>query len=100
MKRSQPNNVQEFDDLRATEVVTTEHHVTVTFSDGRTISVPLNWYPRLVHGTPDERGNVEVWDDGLYWPDLNADISFRAMFLGKRSGEGAQSLARWLGYRA
>jgi Protein of unknown function (DUF2442) len=99
MKNSQPYN-NHFDDLHATHVLTTDHHVTVTFDDGRTISVPVNWYPRIAHGTPEERANIEIWDDGLYWPDLNADMSFRAIFLGKKSGEGPRSFARWLSYHA
>ncbi|MGB7160567.1 MAG: DUF2442 domain-containing protein [Tepidisphaeraceae bacterium] len=87
-------------DVRAERVVVTEHHVTVDFIDGRTISVPLTWYPRVLNGTAAERANFEIWDDGLYWPDLNGDISFSAILLGRKSGESAKSFERWLDRRA
>lgn len=86
--------------VRAAGVVVTEHHVTVDFTDGRTVSVPLTWCPRLLHGTTAERSNMEIWDDGLYWPDLNADISFRAILVGKKSGESRRSFQRWLDSRS
>ena len=87
-------------DVRPVRVVVTEHHVTVDLEDGRTVSVPLTWYPRLLHGTAAERSNVELWHDGIFWPDLNADISIHGLLLGKKSGESARSLQRWLGFRA
>jgi hypothetical protein len=87
-------------DVRARRVAVTKDQVTVEFVDGRTISVPLAWYPRLLHGSADERANVEIWDDGLYWPELNGDISFKAMLLGNKSGESPKSLKRWLERRA
>ncbi len=87
-------------DVRAARVVVTEHHVTVDFVDGPTVSVPLTWYPRVLNGTAAERGNFEVWDDGIYWPDLNGDISFSAIVMGRKSGESPKSLKRWLERRA
>src|SRR5438105_2499019 len=87
-------------DVRAARVVVTERHVKVDLIDGRTIAVPLAWYPRLLHGTAADRAKVEIWDDGLYWPDLNADISFRAMLLGEKSGESPRSLKQWLERRS
>lgn len=87
-------------DVRPMRVVVTEHHVTVDLEDGRTLSVPLTWYPRLLHGTPAERSHVELWDDGICWPDLNADMSIRGLLLGKKSGESPKSFQRWLGFRA
>jgi hypothetical protein len=86
--------------VRATNVVVTEHHLTVDLADGRTISLPLTWYPRLAHGTPAERANVEVDPFGLYWPDLDEDISTKGLILGHRSGECAASFQRWLEYRS
>lgn len=84
----------------ASKVVATDHLLTVWWPDGRTLSVPLGWYPRLVHGTAAERGNVEIDDYGIYWPDLDDGISYKAMLLGRKSGESRASLTRWLAYRA
>ena len=82
----------------ATNVVVTDDTITVDLSDGRTISVPLAWYPRLVHGTPDERS---MWrligrGEGIHWPQLDDDISVEGLIAGKPSGESQASLARWI----
>jgi hypothetical protein len=87
-------------DVRAAKVRVTKGEVTVELIDGRTISVPLAWYPRLLRATDAERANFEIWDDGLFWPDLNADISFRAVLLGQRSGESPRSFRNWLKSRS
>lgn len=84
--------------LRAKRVVVTDRLVTVRLKDGRAISVPTKWYPRLLHGTPAQWAKVEIWDDGIYWPDLNADISYRALLRGEKSGESPKSFRRWLGF--
>jgi hypothetical protein len=86
-------------DVRAKRVTVNTREVKVQFVDGRSVTVPLGWYPRLLDATPAERNRFEVWDDGLYWPDLNADISFRAMLLGQKSGESKLSLKQWLDRR-
>jgi hypothetical protein len=67
-------------------------------SDGRTISVPLAWYPRLLHGTPEERDNWRLVGDGegIHWPDLDEDISVENLLAGRRSGESQSSFKRWL----
>ena len=72
----------------------------VELSDGRTLGVPVAWYPRLAHGTAAERNNVEIGAMGLHWPDLDEDIEIEGLLLGERSGEGPKSFARWLSYRA
>ncbi|WP_339384757.1 DUF2442 domain-containing protein [Tychonema sp. LEGE 06208] len=69
---------------------------------GRTISVPLAWYPRLWHSTPNDRNN---WlfiggNDGIHWPDIDEDISIKNIILGKPSGESQKSFQRWLEERA
>lgn len=84
----------------AKSVVVTDHQLTVCWADGRTLSVPLAWYPRLVHGTAAERSNVEIDAFGLHWPDLDDDISYKGLLLGWKSGESAKSLRRWLDYRS
>ncbi len=72
--------------------------LTVVLDDGRVISVPLTWYPRLWHGTPEERANFRLigGGEGIRWPDLDEDISAEDLLAGRRSGEGKASLMRWL----
>ncbi len=72
----------------------------VRLRDGRQIAVPLEWFPRLAHGTPGEWKNYELSYEGIHWPDLNEDVSVEGLLQGWRSGESPQSLRRWLGYRA
>jgi hypothetical protein len=79
----------------------TDDALTVDLSDGRTISVPLAWYPRLVHGTPDERVTWQLIGrgGGIHWPQLDEDISVEGLIAGKESGESQASLARWVATR-
>ena len=73
----------------------------VDLADGRTITVPLAWFPRLAHGTPAERTNWRLIGRGvgIHWPDLDEDISVESLLAGRRSGETQASLRRWLGAR-
>jgi len=87
-------------DERVSDVRCTDDTLTVDLMDGRTISVPLAWYPRLRHGTSAERANVEIGPYGLHWPDLDEDVSIRGLLLGRKSGESPASLKRWLDHRA
>jgi hypothetical protein len=79
-------------------VVVTEDTLVVELADGRTISAPIAWYPRLLHGSPEERNNWRLIGkgEGIHWPDLDEDISVEGILLGKPSGESAQSFKRWL----
>jgi hypothetical protein len=86
--------------IRAATVVVTEHLLTVHLVDGRTLSAPLAWYPRLLKGTPAERANVVIGPYGLHWPDLDEDLSIKGLLLGHRSGESARSFQKWLDYRS
>ena len=83
---------------RAQQVAVAEDTLTVDLVDGRTISVPLGWYPRLLHGTPEERNQWRLIGDGegIHWPDLDEDISVENLLAGKPSGESQRSLKRWL----
>ena len=83
---------------KAQQVLLTEDSLTVDLVDGRTISVPLAWYPRLFHGTPEERRNWRLIGqaEGIHWPDLDEDISVENLLAGKPSGESQRSLKRWL----
>jgi len=76
--------------------------LTIELTDGRSISVPLAWYPRLFHGSAAERGNYELIGDGegIHWPDLDEDISAENLIFGWPSGESQESFARWLEGRA
>ena len=87
---------------RAQYVVVTEDTLTVDLVDGRTISVPLVWYPRLLHATLSERSHWRLIGegDGIHWPDIDEDISTENLLAGKPSGESQRSLKRWLEARA
>ncbi len=84
------------------DVRVTDDALVVDLSDGRTISVPLVWYPRLLHSTPQERQNWRLIGkgEGIHWPDLDEDISVENLLLGKPSGESQLSFKRWLEQRA
>jgi uncharacterized protein DUF2442 len=88
-------------DAKALDVQLTDDCPSVDLSDGRTISVPLAWYPRLMHGTDAERNNWRFIGDneGIHWPDLDEDISVENLLLGKPSGESQRSFKHWLEQR-
>lgn len=88
----------EIQEARAQSVAASEDSLTVDLVDGRTIIVPLGWYPRLWHGTPQERSKFEIIGDGtlIHWPDLDEDLSVGGLLTGRRSGESQKSLKRWL----
>ena len=83
---------------RAIKVSVTEDTLSVDMEDGRTISVPIGWYPRLTHATSAERTNVQISGAGygFHWPDLDEDIGVEGLLLGKHSAESPESFARWL----
>jgi uncharacterized protein DUF2442 len=88
--------------VKALDIAITEDALTVDLADGRTISAPLAWYPRLLHGTPNERTNWRLIGagEGLHWPDLDEDISVENLVLGRPSGESQTSFQRWLESRS
>ena len=69
--------------------------------DGRAISVPLTWFPRLVHATSQERANWRLIGEGqgIHWEDLDEDISIESLLAGRPSGESQASFKRWLEQR-
>ncbi|MDQ3818868.1 MAG: DUF2442 domain-containing protein [Acidobacteriota bacterium] len=89
-------------EAKAQKVMVTDDTLAVDLSDGRTISVPLAWFPRLLHGTPEERSNWRFIGEkeGIHWPDLDEDISVENLLMGKPSGESQSSFKRWLEKRA
>jgi len=88
-------------DAFAESVHFSEDSLTVRLDDGRALSVPLTWYPRLLHGTPAEREAYELIGDGegIHWPALDEDISVEGLLAGRRSAESAASLAKWIDKR-
>jgi hypothetical protein len=92
----------EIQEASARQVSVSEDSLTVDLVDGRTIIVPLVWYPRLWYGTPEERARFEIIGDGtlVHWPDLDEDLSISGLLAGRRSGESQPSLKRWLEERA
>ncbi len=88
--------------VHVTTVVVTDALLTVELSDGRTISVPLSWFPRLCHASPDERADWRLIGGGrgIHWSQLDEDISAENLIFGKPSAESQASLKRWLENRA
>lgn len=86
----------------AQNVTVTEDSPTVDLSDGRTVSVPLTWFPRLMHGSPEERSHWRLIGDGerIHWEELDEDISVENLILGKPSGESQRSFKKWLKSRS
>lgn len=82
----------------AQTVSVSDDALTADLADGRTITVPLGWFPRLAHGTSTERDNWRLiaGGEGIHWPDLDEDISVESLLAGRRSGETQESLLRWL----
>lgn len=83
---------------RATEVRVTSTQLVVALSDGRTMTVPLQWYPRLAHGTASQRRSWRLIGRGvgIHWPALDEDIDVEALLAGRRSAESKASLRQWL----
>ena len=85
----------------AKSVRVTSRDLIVELHDGRTISVPVEWYPRLAHGSLQERQQWELIGPGIgiHWPVLDEDISIGGLLQGLPSGESAASFKRWLAAR-
>ena len=84
-------------DAAAIGVQITDDSLSASLSDGRVVSVPISWYPRLSHALPQHRA---VWEfigggHGIHWPELDEDVSVDNLLLGQPSGEGARSFSRW-----
>lgn len=94
-KRGEPGATER--DCFAVSVDVSADSLTVRLDDGRSLSVPLAWYPRLLHGTTAEREKYELIGEGegIHWPDLDEDISIEGLLAGRRSAESAASLALW-----
>ena len=69
---------------RAQQVEVTEDELTVALADGRRVSVPLAWFPRLLHASPAQRNNWQLLGDGegIHWPDIDEDLSVAGILRG------------------
>ncbi len=86
----------------ATHIEFTHTTFTIHLADRRQLTIPLDWYPRLHHATPDERHNWELLGDGyaIEWPQLDEHIGIEGLLAGRHSGESQTSLDRWLNSRS
>jgi len=82
----------------AIDVKVSEDTLIVELSDGRTIAVPLDWYPRLTHASEEEKANWRIigGGHGIHWEDIDEDISVEGLLAGKPSGESQASFKKWL----
>ena len=88
----------ELEQARTVKAEVTDDTLSVDLADGRTISVPLSWYPRLLHGTNEERQQWRLigGGEGIHWESLDEDISVEGLLAGRASGESEKSLKSWL----
>ena len=86
----------------ATRVEVSEDTLSVELADGRTIAVPVAWYPRLAHATSEERKSWRfiAGGQGIHWPAVDEDISVANLLLGQPSSESQSSFKKWLAGRA
>jgi hypothetical protein len=68
---------------RATAIRFDDHSMWVDLDDGRTLGVPLAWFPRLLHGTPEQRSQASISPSGLHWEELDEDISIAGLLAGR-----------------
>ena len=85
-------------DPLAETLAVTDDELVVYLTDGRKLSVPVAWYPRLADATPSQRENWRLIGPGVgfHWPDLDEDISIEGLFAGRPSGESQKSFKKWL----
>ena len=88
----------ELKEALAQSVSVSDDALAVDLADGRTITAPLAWFPRLAHGEAAERNHWRLIarGQGIHWPDLDEDISVESLLAGRGSGETQESLRRWL----
>lgn len=86
----------------AVEVRVTADKLIVDLADGRSLAIPLEWYPRLMHGSSEERQNWQLLGDGyaIEWPELDEHIGIEGLLAGRRSSESEKSLESWLATRS
>ena len=87
--------------FRAVEARVSEDTISVDLEDGRTISVPISWYPRIAHGSIEEREVFVIIGNGtgIHWPVLDEDVSVEGLLMGRPSSESPESFSKWLSKR-
>jgi hypothetical protein len=95
------SSTAEMRDALATQVVVDKESLRVELADGRTIAVPVAWYPRLAHGSAKERNSWRLLGggQGIHWPALDEDISVANLLAGQPSAESQTSFKKWLASR-
>ena len=93
-----PTSTSDLRGARAIDVKVTQDELTVELEDGRTLAVPLVWYPRLLHARKEERSRWRLIGRGvgIQWPSVDEDISIEGLLAGRPSNESQESLKRWL----
>ena len=86
----------------ALQVSLTDDTLSIDLSDGRSISVPIAWFPRLIHSSKQERNNWRLIGkgQGIHWEDIDEDISIEGLLAGRPSGESQESFKNWLANRS
>jgi hypothetical protein len=84
--------------LKAAEIRVTDEALIIQLADGRSVSAPLVWFPRLLEGSRSERDNHRLIGEGegIHWPELDEDISVEGVLAGRASGESPGSFQKWL----
>lgn len=84
--------------IRIMTVSIDDEQLTLSLEDGRVVSVPLSWYPRLCYGSPQERQHFQISGAGfgIHWPDLDEDIGVEGILLGRKSMESQASFLQWM----
>ena len=92
------SSMTEIELSNAVRVKVDDESIDVVLEDGRKISLPVSWYPRLLHGTQKERDNYRLIGNGIgiHWPGLEEDISIQGLLAGHHSQESQSSLEKWL----
>jgi Protein of unknown function (DUF2442) len=82
-------------------IAITTHHLQINLPNGQQLNIPWDWYPRLLHGTIQERQNWQLFGEGtaIEWPDLDEHLEIEGLLGGRRSGESQRSFDRWLAGR-
>ena len=88
----------EIEIANAVKIFVSDETLTVGLDDGRFLSIPVSWFPRLMYGTKEERDNYGFIGNGsgIHWPDLDEDISVQGVIAGHHSLESQKSLDKWL----
>lgn len=91
-------SVREIEVPAIQDLSVSEDSLEVDLADGRSLVVPLAWFPRLLHATPAERANWRLIGrgEGIHWEDVDEDISVAGLLAGRPSAETGKSIAKWL----